>query len=204
MDMTLIRLLDGTKVYLHAVIDNFSRHILAWKTSAKFDPAITAEILNQAAEGVVVDKFEKPPQVMVDGGVENYNELVDTAIITLKLKRLLAQTEISYSNSMIEAWWRVLKHQWLYLNQLDSLLTVTKLVTFYVDQHNKHLPHSAFKGQTPDEMYYSTGAEVPAQLEIAQTTARAARRETNLAVSCNACRKEIDVVQLQSMLSDTS
>lgn len=46
-----------------------ARRILAWKTSAKFDPAITAEILNQAAEGVVVDEFEKPPQVMVDGGV---------------------------------------------------------------------------------------------------------------------------------------
>ena len=204
MDMTLIRLLDGTRVYLHAVIDNFSRRILAWKTIAKFDPAITAEILNQAAEGVGVDKFETPPQVMVDGGVENYNELVDAAIMTLKLKRQLAQTEITYSNSMIEAWWRVLKHQWLYLNQLDSCATVTKLVTFYVDQHNTHLPHSAFKGQTPDEMYDSTGAEVPAQLELARTTARAARRETNLAVSCRTCRAEIDVVQLQSTLSDTS
>lgn len=49
MDMTLIRLLDGTRVYLHAVIDNFSRRILAWRTIAKFDPAITAEILNWTA-----------------------------------------------------------------------------------------------------------------------------------------------------------
>jgi len=75
----------------------------------------------------------------------------------------------------------------LYLNQLDSCATVTKLVTFYVDQHNTHLPHSAFKGQMPDEMYDSTGAEVPSQLELAQKTARAARRETNLAVSCRTC-----------------
>jgi len=48
---------------------------------------------------------------MVDGGVENYSKLVDAAIMTLKPKRLLAQTEIAYSNSMIEARWRVLKHQ---------------------------------------------------------------------------------------------
>jgi putative transposase len=53
--------------------------------------------------------------------------------------------------------------KWQYLIQLDSCATVTKLVTFYVDQHNTHLPHSAFKGQKPDEMYDSTGAEVPAQ-----------------------------------------
>jgi putative transposase len=30
IDTTLIRLLDGTRAYLHAVIDNFSRRILAW------------------------------------------------------------------------------------------------------------------------------------------------------------------------------
>jgi hypothetical protein len=31
------------------------------------------------------------------------------------------------------------------------------LVAFYVDEHNRVLPHSAFRGQTPDEMYYGTG-----------------------------------------------
>ena len=31
IDVTVIRLLDGTRLYLHAVIDNFSRRILAWK-----------------------------------------------------------------------------------------------------------------------------------------------------------------------------
>ena len=30
IDTTIIRLLDGTCAYLHAVIDNFSRRILAW------------------------------------------------------------------------------------------------------------------------------------------------------------------------------
>jgi len=47
------------------------------------------------------------------------------------LKRILAQTEITFSNSMIESWWRVLKkHQWLYLNTLDTVSTVRKLVAF--------------------------------------------------------------------------
>jgi putative transposase len=143
VDATLIQLLDGSKVYLHAVIDNFSRRILAWKASDQFDPSITAELLNQAASGI---KEAEPPQLMVDGGVENFNGSVDAAIISLNLKRVLAQTEVTFSNSMIEAWWRVLKHQWLFLNELDSLSKVTSLVTFYVDQHNRHLPHSAFKG----------------------------------------------------------
>ena len=33
VDATLIRLLDGSRAYLHAVIDNFSRRILAWRVS---------------------------------------------------------------------------------------------------------------------------------------------------------------------------
>ena len=49
IDATVIRLLDGTKVYLHAVIDNFSRRILAWKVAEKLKPATTCEILVAAA-----------------------------------------------------------------------------------------------------------------------------------------------------------
>lgn len=36
------------------------------------------------------------------------------------LNRVLVQTEITFSISMIESWWRVLKHQWLFLNTLDE------------------------------------------------------------------------------------
>jgi transposase InsO family protein len=34
IDVTIIRLLDGTRAYVHAVIDNFSRRILAWTVAA--------------------------------------------------------------------------------------------------------------------------------------------------------------------------
>ena len=69
MDTTLIRLLDGSRVYLQAVIDNFSRRILAWKVSPTFNPLATVEILLTAAKGVGSDK----PLLLVDGGVENFN-----------------------------------------------------------------------------------------------------------------------------------
>ena len=129
------------------------------------------------------------PTVVVDGGVENYNTAVDELVKSGILKRVLAQTEIRSSNSMIESWWRVLKHQWLYLNQLDSVKTVEKLVTFYVEQHNTHLPHSAFKGQTPDEMYFGTGQHIPKKLEAARMAARQSRLNANRALSCHKCER---------------
>ena len=184
VDTTLVRLLDGTKAYLHAVIDNYSRRILAWRVHGAFRPAVTAELLIEAATGIQDDK----PQVLVDGGVENYNDAVDKVVESGLLKRLLAQTEIRYSNSMIESWWRVIKHHWLYLNTLDTAASVRKLVAFYVQQHNNHLPHSAFGGQTPNEMYFGTGAHIPAQLEAARLAARQSRLKSNRERSCHVCQ----------------
>ena len=71
-------------------------------------------------------------------------------------KRLLAQTEVRCSHSLIESWYRVIRHQWLYLSTLGAVASVWKLVAFCVDQHSCHLSHSAFSGQTPDEMYHRT------------------------------------------------
>ena len=184
MDTTLIRLLDGSRVYLRAVIDNFSRRILAWNVGATFDLESSAKLLLDA-----VRNMDAPgvPTLMTDGGGENFNPAVDELERSGLLKRVLAQTDIQFSNSMIESWWRVLKHQWLYLNTLDTLATVQKLVAFYVEQHNKHLPHAAFHGQTPDEMYFGTGADIPKQLAAAKVAARQARLAANRAVRCQSC-----------------
>ena len=88
---------------------------------------------------------------------------------------------------MIEAWWRSLKHQWLFLHSLDSVTTVRRLVAFYVDEHNRVLPHSAFRGQTPDEMYFGTGDAVPAHLASGAAAAQRARAEANRSAACETC-----------------
>ena len=183
VNITVIRLLNGSRVYLQAVIDNFSRRILAWKASETFDPTATARLLIDASKSLLDEK----PTLLADGGVENFNSAVDELIESGLLKRLLAMTEITYSNSMIESWWRALKHQWLYLNTLDTVSTVEKLVAFYVDEHNSRLPHSAFRGQTPDEMYFGTGNDIPAELEAARISARQSRMEVNKSMSCRTC-----------------
>jgi putative transposase len=175
IDTKLIRLLDGSRAYLHAVIDNFSRRILAGKVTPTLDPGATAEILLAASKGV----DHGVPTVLADGGVENFNGAVDELIHSGRLPRLLAGTEITDSHSMIESWWRVLKHPWLSLNRLDTVRAVEKLVAFYGQEHHSRPPHSAFRGQTPDEMYFKTGDRIPEELEAARQQARQARAEAN-------------------------
>ena len=167
------------------MIDNFSRRILAWRVADTFAPVTSVAVLLDASRGAT--SSDATSVVLADAGVENVNAQVDALISTGVLRRMLALTELKFSNSMIEAWWRVLKHQWLFLHSLDSVTTVRRLVTFYVDEHNRVLPHSAFRGQTPDEMYFGTGDTVPADLTTRAAAARRARVEANRSAACKTC-----------------
>src|SRR5262245_33741116 len=79
------------------------------------------------------------------------------------------------------------KHQWLFLHSLDGVSTIRRLVAFYVQEYNHVLPHSAFRGQTPDEMYFGTGDAVPADLTARAAAARRTRVETNQSATCGRC-----------------
>ena len=184
VDTTVIRLLDGTKVYLQAVLDNYSRKILAWTVTARFDPSNTCQVLLAAGKHLVT---AGRPLLYADSGVENVNGAVDSTLLTACLDRVLAQVEVAFSNSLIEAYWRSLKHQWLFLNTLDTLARVRALVEFYINEHNTKMPHPAFGGQTPDEMFFGTGAKVPEELALAKSKAWTSRLVANRAMSCQQC-----------------
>jgi putative transposase len=189
IDTTVIRLLGGTRTCLHAVIDNLSRRILAWRVVDTFAPVNSVTVLLEASRAAAPSDTTRV--VLADAGVENVNARVDVLIQSGVLRRLLAFAELEFSNSTIEAWWRSLQHQWLFLHPLDSITTVRRLAAFYVDEHNRVRLHSAFRGQTPDEMYFGTGDAIlttcvrrrppPAghgRKQIDQRRARHARRST--------------------------
>ncbi len=74
VDTTLIRLDDGSRVYLQAVLDNFSRPILSWQLSERFDTTSTAALLQEAATGLPENTV---PSAVMDSGIENVNTKVN-------------------------------------------------------------------------------------------------------------------------------
>ncbi len=144
---------------------------------APIDPSTTAELLLLAASRLVDAK----PAIVVDSAV---NKLVVSGI----LKRLLAMSNISFSNSLIELWWRALKHQWLFLSSLESVTRIEMVVAFYVDEHNTRLPPSAFRGQATDKICFGNGDRIPAKLEAAKNVARQYRMQQNRETGCHSCR----------------
>jgi len=107
IDTTVICLLDGSRACLHAVIDNFSRRILAWRVAETFTPANSVAVPVEASR--TATPSDTTPAVLADAGVENVNAQVDEWITAGVLRRVLAFTDLKFSNSMIKAWWRSLK-----------------------------------------------------------------------------------------------
>ncbi|MBW1883255.1 MAG: transposase [Deltaproteobacteria bacterium] len=115
------------------------------------------------------------------------NRDVDEELDGSSFERVLAQIDVTYSNSMIEAFWRSMKHSWLYLHALERESQLRRLIAFYVKAHNEVMPHSAFNGQTPDEVYFGTGSAIAAELAAGSARARDARMARNRGARCGVC-----------------
>jgi transposase InsO family protein len=187
IDLTVLRTTSGARVFLHAVIDNFSRKILSWEVAARVAGSTTTQVVAMTAEFLEGDEV----QLMADSGAENVNMEVEGYLEGSTIRRVLAQLEVVESNSMIEALRRSLKHQWPYLHGLETIEQVRKLVEFYVEQHNTVMPHAAFDGQTPDEVYFGVGDGVPARLAEERHEARRKRVSFNRSRPCGACSKGV-------------
>jgi putative transposase len=64
IDTTVIRLLDATRAYMHAVIDNFSRRILAWRVAETFAAVNSVAVLLEAIESA--PRSARAPVVLAD------------------------------------------------------------------------------------------------------------------------------------------
>lgn len=74
IDTTTLRLVDGSKAYVHAVIDSFSRRVLAWRVARTFETSNTIMILLDASRVRARSSGDVERVVIADRGVENVND----------------------------------------------------------------------------------------------------------------------------------
>ncbi len=155
-DLTIYRPLDNIKVYISIIMDNFSRFILGWGASLK--PA--AELCLNNLEQVYNTHLnpihpDKSVELIVDGGSENNNESVNTFISDIDgLQKLIAQKDIIFSNSMVEAVNKTLKYRYLFQKELPDYKSTVKYLGKYAINAYNHRPHSALNGRTPYEVFH--------------------------------------------------
>ena len=96
--------------------------------------------------------------VIADSGSENVNSEVDGLLEDKGLSRALAQVDVTFSNSNDRGVLEIAK-AFVALPAFsgEHLSPLRRLVGFYVQQHNAVMPHAAFEGQTPDEVFFGRG-----------------------------------------------
>jgi putative transposase len=188
LDLTKVRLLDGTRAYLQAIIDNSSRYVLAWQVSNEYGGLQTAQLLRKAMEEAYRLERKNVPKVYMDSGRENINEHVSELDEQKFIQMVQAQLDVRYSNSMIEAFFRSLKHQHLHYRLLKDLSTLKTESEFYLREHNERMPHSALEGATPFEHYTGAWTEVDRlRLQKKRKQAAQARLKANRSLRCGQC-----------------
>jgi putative transposase len=148
MDITYIPMARGF-VYLAAVIDWFSRRVLAWRLSITMDTSFCVEALEEA-----LSQHGKPEIFNTDQGSQFTSEA-----FTGRLKEEGIQISMDgkgrwADNVFVERLWRSLKYEHVYLHAYESVGEARRKIGCYFEFYNSTRPHSSLGAQTLDQVYF--------------------------------------------------
>ena len=148
MDITYIPMARGF-VDLAAVVDWFSRRVLAWRVSITMEVEFCLEAVEEA-----LAKHGRPEIFNTDQGsqftsVDFTGLLLDNAI-AISMDGRGAWRD----NVFVERLWRSVKHEEVYLRAYDSVGEARASIGRYLDFYNRKRPHSSLDARTPDYAYF--------------------------------------------------
>ena len=147
MDITYIPMARGF-VYLAAVVDWFSRRVLAWKLSITLETEFCLDAVNEA-----LARHGKPGIFNTDQGSQ---------FTSVAFTGLLQEQKIAISmdgrgawrdNVFVERLWRSVKYEEVYLRAYDSVSDARASLGRYLDFYNSRRPHSSLGARTPEQAY---------------------------------------------------
>jgi putative transposase len=148
MDITYIPMARGF-VYLAAVVDWFSRRVLAWRLSITLE----VEFCLEAVEAALAS-YGRPEIVNTDQG----SQFTSTAFTGLLLDNAIAISMDGRGswrdNVFVERLWRSVKYEEVYLRAYDSVGEARASLGRYLDFYNRKRPHSSLAARTPDRAYF--------------------------------------------------
>ena len=146
-DITYIRL-NGGFVYLVAIIDWYSRYVLAWSVSVTLDSAFCLDALEEA-----IRLYGKPDIFNSDQGCQ-----FTSTVFTDRLKAEGIQISMdgrgrALDNIFIERLWRSVKYEEVYLHDYVTVPEAVLGLRRYFGFYNTERMHQSLDYQTPQEVY---------------------------------------------------
>ncbi len=147
-DISYIPMAKGF-VYLVAIVDWFSRKVLAWRVSITMEADFCVEALEEA-----LARYGKPQIFNTDQGSQ-FTSMAFTGV--------LLREEIAISmdgrgawrdNVIVERLWRSVKYEEVYLKAYNTVSVARASLGSYLTFYNSRRPHSSLAARTPDQTYF--------------------------------------------------
>jgi putative transposase len=182
-DVTIFKTADGIKHYIHILMDHFSKKILGYRAEKSNS--------GKAIRSLLQDAFLKYKPVnamfLTDGGSENVNDNVASLLTSYNntIIHRIAQRDVLFSNSMIEAFNKVLKYQFLFPKNIGSRKQLEKIIAEAIPIYNNERPQWQLGGNTPSETFagipinlskYTTGFKSQKIVRLAQNKSNSCKK----------------------------
>ena len=146
-DITYVRLARGF-VYLVAVIDWYSRKVLAWRVSNTLDSGFCVDCLRQALQA-----YGNPATFNSDQGSQFTAEAFTEVLKGLGIDISMDGRGRALDNIFVERLWRSVKYEDVYLKGYAGVPELLLGLAGYFEFYNSERFHQSLDYLTPDEVY---------------------------------------------------
>jgi len=149
MDITYIPMARGF-VYLAAVVDVFSRRVLAHRVSISMETEFCLEAVEEA-----LAKHGRPQVFNTDQGSQFTSEKFTDALLARGVAISMDGKGSWRDNVFVERLWRSVKYEEVYLKAYASVGEARTSIATYLEFYNEGRPHSRLDRRTPSEVYFA-------------------------------------------------
>jgi len=149
LDTTYIPMARGF-VYLTAVVDVFSRKVLAHRVAITLEAIHAKEVIEQA-----LTRWGTPDILNTDQGSQFTADEFTRVVLDAGCKLSMDGRGAWRDNVFVERLWRSVKYERVYLKAYDSVSAARADIAHYLNWYNADRPHSSLERSTPDEWYFA-------------------------------------------------
>ncbi len=149
-DITYLPMMNGV-AYLAAVMDWFSRYVVAWEISNSLDGVFCVNVLRRALT------LGRPNIFNTDQGVQFTSPTFTGELESRGIAVSMDGRGRVFDNIFIERLWRTVKYEDVYLKEYENPKQATAGLEGYFNFYNSQRPHQALNYATPQQAQFGGG-----------------------------------------------
>lgn len=149
-DITYLPMAQGF-AYLVAILDLYSRKVLAFRVSNALATEFCVEALQEA-----LARYGAPEIFNTDQGSQFSDEEFTAPLANKKIRISMDGKGRWIDNVFVERLWRSVKYEDIYLHAYETVGEVKAALARYFSFYNARRPHQNLDYRTPDEVYFAT------------------------------------------------